>query len=74
MTTPTPANKHFTLYSVNAGTFTRHVYVGTRSCTTTVGDDCGPAWEHIYECEITGARRRFGIEDRKTPGNIAENN
>jgi len=27
--------------------------------------DGGPAWEFVYECEVTGARRVWGTEDRK---------
>lgn len=40
--------------------FTPHRYVKTEECVL----GSGPAWEHIFECEVTGARRRFGAEKR----------
>lgn len=70
---PEPQNKHVLLYSDKIGKITRHHYVSTRACQSE-GEDAGPAWEHLFACEISGAIRRFGMEDRKTPGNVAENN
>ncbi len=73
MSIPSPESKRVFIFSTTLGKPTRHMYVETRACSTD-GPDGGPAWEHIYECEISGARRRFGVEDRKTPGNAMENN
>lgn len=72
MNAPTPETKRVLIFSDAVGKPTRHMYVGTRACIVDGPD--GAAWEHIYECEITGARRRFGIEDRRTFGNQADNN
>lgn len=41
------------------GTVTLHRYVDTIPC-----DVGGPAFEFIYECSLTGARRRWGLIER----------
>lgn len=48
-------------------TATTHFYVETRACEVR-GPNGGPAWEHIYECFRTGAKRRWGLEHRSVPG------
>ena len=43
-------------------TWTDHHYVETRE--SSVAGPNGEAWEFIYECEVTGVERRWGIVDR----------
>lgn len=71
MTAPKPRLRRALLWSKNVRRPTWHRYVSTMECVIPRGADPeggttgGPGWEFLYECEETGAQRRWGVEDRK---------
>lgn len=60
MKPPVPQTVRAMLVSAGVATptYTWHRYIETKPVTLEFGD--GDAWEHIFECEQTGARRRWG--------------
>lgn len=59
---------------------TWHRYIGTYPCILPKiagpnGEPMGgPAWEHIYQCEVTGAQRRWGADERSPSSFDVETN
>ncbi len=68
---PRPEVKFAFLVNAATGLPTRHQYIETVECTlpllpnedggNTVG---GPAWQFLFECEVTGVQRVWGAEER----------
>jgi hypothetical protein len=60
---PSPKTPRALLISAGCPTPTPtvHYFVETRTCTL---NDGTPAFEFIYECFKTGARRRWGYQER----------
>lgn len=75
MIVPQPKSKRAKLMSAGCRRPTWHIYVATMECTVPrVGGANGevlggPGWEFLFECEETGAQRRWGLEDR-TPSSF----
>lgn len=69
---PKPQSINVTLMNQRTRQWTKHRYVDTVECILPMVDDEGliigkePAWEHIFECEVTGLQRRYGTEDRQS--------
>lgn len=59
---PSPETKEVLLVAPGASEATLHFWVETRECTLPGPD--GAAWEFIFECSKTGARQRYGCQDR----------
>lgn len=69
---PRPEVKHALLMNAATGLPTPHKYIESIECTLPIlpGEDDdsnsvgGPAWQFLFECEITGVQRVWGAEDR----------
>ena len=74
MSPPEPERKTATLISAGFSepTVTLHRHVETREVVLPGPD--GMAWEHIFECSVTGERRRYGVVERRDPAWVTEGN
>lgn len=71
---PLPETRRAILMSDGTHRPTVHVHVETRPCV--VKNALGvsfPAYEHVFMCTRTNARRRWGVEPRASkPGDVEE--
>jgi hypothetical protein len=68
---PRPEVKRALLVNTATRLPTPHKYIESIECTLPMlpGEDGGhpvggPAWQFLFECEITGVQRVWGVEDR----------
>ncbi len=68
---PRPEVKFALLVNAATGLPTPHRYIETIECTLPIlaneegGNPVGgPAWQFLFECELTGVQRVWGVEER----------